>query len=57
LFSTENAYSDVAKYGPMARETETVVCDNPFVAPRDRLLGAAVVMNMKILPIEKAKSK
>jgi hypothetical protein len=29
---------------------ETVVCERPLVAPRDRLLGAEVVMNMKIAP-------
>ena len=29
---------------------ETVVCERPLVAPRDRLLGAEAVMNMKIDP-------
>ena len=29
---------------------ETVVCERPLVAPKDRLLGAEVVMNMKIVP-------
>ena len=41
--------------GPIARATETVVCERPLVAPKDRLLGAEAVMNMKIVPT-KAKA-
>jgi hypothetical protein len=29
---------------------ETVVCERPLVAPKDRLLGAEEVMNMNIVP-------
>ena len=41
LWSSENANSDVAAAGPIARWIETIVWAIPFVTPRDRLLGAA----------------
>jgi len=47
---TENENSDVERAGPIALAVEAVICERPLVAPSDRLLGAEVVIYMKIVP-------
>jgi hypothetical protein len=41
LLSNENANSDAEAAGPIVRWIEAIICAIPFVAPSDRLLGAA----------------
>src|SRR6267154_3960901 len=36
--------------GPMVRTMDPVICARPLVAPKDRLFGAAAVINIKIQP-------
>jgi len=47
---TQNENNDVERAGPIALAVEAVICERPLVAPSDRLLGAEVVMYMKIVP-------
>ena len=42
----ENANREAAAAGATMRCTATTVCASPFVAPRERLFGAAAAMNM-----------
>lgn len=46
----EYANMDVAVAGVMARTMDAVICASPLVAPKDRLFGAAAVMNISIQP-------
>ena len=50
FLSTENENREVDIAGPMARAIETVVWDNPLVAPSERLFGAEAVTNMNMQP-------
>jgi hypothetical protein len=50
LFSTDNEKSEVDNAGPIALAIDTVIWDKPLVAPRERLLGAEAVINIKITP-------
>ena len=52
---TQNENSEVERAGPIALAIETVICERPFVAPSDCLLGAEVVINMKIVPKYKSE--
>ena len=52
---TQNENSDVERAGPIALAIETVICERPFVAPSDRLLGAEVVIYTKIVPKNKSE--
>jgi len=47
---SERAKREVDAAGPIALMTETQVCDKPFVAPRDRSLGAEARMYILIVP-------
>ena len=58
FLSTENENREVDIAGPMARAIETVVWDNPLVAPSERLFGAEAVTNMNMQPkIEREECK
>ena len=50
LFCSEKAKSDAAAAGPTARCVETIVCARPFIAPRERLFGAAEETNINTEP-------
>jgi hypothetical protein len=53
LCSKENAKREVDTTGPVARAIEMAVWLKPFVAPRDRLLGADDVTKMNMEPEKK----
>jgi hypothetical protein len=55
-FWTEKAKSDAAAAGATVLWIETTVCARPFVAPRDRLLGAAEHTYMNTEPYELQRS-
>lgn len=44
----EKANKEVVNAGPMARATDVRLWLSPFVEPRDCLLGAALVTNIKM---------
>lgn len=43
---TEKENMDVARAGPTVLAIAAAICDSPFVAPSDRLLGVDDVMYM-----------
>jgi hypothetical protein len=55
-FLTEKAKRDAAAAGATVLWIETTVCARPFVAPRDRLLGAAEHTYMNTEPYELQRS-
>ena len=53
----EKANSDAAAAGATVRWIETIVCARPFVAPKDRLLGAEDDTYMKTEPDEEFRKQ
>ena len=47
----EMANNEVANAGPIARAADVKLWLSPFTEPRDRLLGVALVTNMKMTAI------
>jgi hypothetical protein len=47
LRSFENAKSEVAKVGPMARVIDAEVWEKPLIAPRTLFAGAEALINMR----------
>lgn len=50
FLSNENANNDAAAAGPTVRCIATIVCATPFVAPSERLFGAAENMYIITAP-------